>query len=854
MSEQVSPPTANVAVRVPAVWGNVPQRNKNFTGREDLLQDLRRRVVGNLTAVLAHALHGMGGVGKTQLAAEYAHRFGHEYDVVWWVPADQMPLVRASLAGLAPRLGIEGIDATRLEDTVNAVHEALRRGEPYSTWLIIFDNADQPEEIKDLLPSGPGHVIVTSRNHRWQSQADTVEVDVFSRAESLQFLGRRVPGITPEDASRLADELGDLPLALEQAGALQVESGMSVDEYLKLLSKESSKVLAENPPADYPVGVAAAYSLSVDRLKQETPYAWELLRRCAFFGPEPIQISMLKRGRNVLGVPQQDEVDESILFSRAIRELGRYAMVRVDNYHKTLQVHRLIQKLLRDDMEAQDAEVMEHEVHQMLALSDPDDPDETERWLRYRDLLAQAGPSALVTCNQAGGRRLVRNLVRYLFSYGDLESCDTLSAQALGQWTADSGPDDRDVLILAGQRANLLWQKGLYAEAYELRRPTLERMRAALGEEHEETLVVTNDHGADLRSRGEFKEALELDDETLSGMSRVFGDDHPRTFMVANNVAVDQGLNGDYAAAYETDMRTHQERLNFYGRNDHLWVIHSLGSTGRDLRQAGKYYDALQIAQQAYEQFADLVRQRTVTATHPWVLWQAKDLSVARRKMGQLDGALTLAEDVYEKCEATFGSKHPDTLAAGMNLGNARRVYGDLTGKPDLLKQADAQVAEIFGLYGEVLGADHPYTHGCALNLAIVRRRVGDEDGARRLLEGALEGLERRLGDTHHYTLICRTALATSLSATGDVEAAREHGERALEGLTDVVGERHPHTLACATNLAIDLRALGVTDRSEQLGTDTALAYSEILPLDHLDVLDAQAGKRVALDFEPPPL
>src|SRR6266508_3253766 len=118
MSEQVPPATRKAAQRVPAVWGNVPQRNKNFTGREDLLAELRSRVTGDVTAVLAHALHGMGGVGKTQLAAEYAHRYGNEYDVVWWVPSDQLPLVRASLAGLAPRLGIEDIDPSRLEETV----------------------------------------------------------------------------------------------------------------------------------------------------------------------------------------------------------------------------------------------------------------------------------------------------------------------------------------------------------------------------------------------------------------------------------------------------------------------------------------------------------------------------------------------------------------------------------------------------------------------------------------------------------------------------------------------------------------------------------------------------------------
>nr|MDT0666166.1 tetratricopeptide repeat protein [Micromonospora sp. DSM 115978] len=185
-------------------------------------------------------------------------------------------------------MGITSIAPGRIEDAVAAVLDALRRGEPYRRWLLIFDNADQPEMIRELMPHGPGDVLVTSRNHRWHSMADTVEVDVFSRRESLQFLHRRVPGISDGEADRLAEDLGDLPLALEQAGALQAETGMSVEEYLQLLGNEASKLLAENPPSDYPVPVAAAWSLSVARLREQMPFAMELLRRCAFFGPEPI--------------------------------------------------------------------------------------------------------------------------------------------------------------------------------------------------------------------------------------------------------------------------------------------------------------------------------------------------------------------------------------------------------------------------------------------------------------------------------------------------------------------------------------------------------------------------------------
>ena len=110
-----------------------------------------------------------------------------------WVPADQLPLVRASLAALAGQLGLTSTRATGIDSAVVAVLDALRRGEPYSRWLLIFDNADQPEDLEPLIPQGPGDVLITSRNHRWQSVVETVQMDVFTRQESTEFLLRRIP-------------------------------------------------------------------------------------------------------------------------------------------------------------------------------------------------------------------------------------------------------------------------------------------------------------------------------------------------------------------------------------------------------------------------------------------------------------------------------------------------------------------------------------------------------------------------------------------------------------------------------------------------------------------------------------
>ncbi len=218
----------------PAVWGAVPRRNPRFTGRSSLLGTLHGRLAEAPSGAGICALIGLSGVGKTHIATEYVHRFAAEYDVVWWVRADERGTLREKLAGLAPMLGL--VTGREYGERLRAVREALRRGEPYARWLVVLDGADHPEDVHDLVPSGPGHVLITSQNRDW-AEYNTVLVDVpvYERPESVAFVRRRAPRLDAGEADRLADALGDLALALDQnAGALD-DSTMPVDEYIRLL-------------------------------------------------------------------------------------------------------------------------------------------------------------------------------------------------------------------------------------------------------------------------------------------------------------------------------------------------------------------------------------------------------------------------------------------------------------------------------------------------------------------------------------------------------------------------------------------------------------------------------------------
>ncbi|MFF0310931.1 FxSxx-COOH system tetratricopeptide repeat protein [Streptosporangium sp. NPDC004379] len=839
--------------RIPHVWGKVPQRNMNFTGREDLLSRLREGITMDVTAVLPHALHGIGGVGKTQLAVEYAYRYQGDYELVWWISADQPLLVRSSLAALAPHLKLPSAAVTGIEDASAAVLDALRRGEPYSRWLLIFDNADQPEDINEIIPRGPGHVLITSRNHRWEGVVDTLAVDVFDRAESVEFLNRRVPkAISTVDAGRLADELGDLPLALEQAGALQAETGMSVDEYLRLLTEKTSQLLAESKPSEYPLSMTAAWSLSVERLKEQLPEAVELLRCCAFFGAEPIPRDVFRplsgdaadvdeppaagALRRILGNP--------ILLSRAIRELGRFALARIDSPSRTIQVHRLIQALIRDELTAREQARYRGEVHLLLAAGAPLDPDDTANWPRYADLLAHVTPALVPESRNPAVRRMALDLLRYLFVSGGYQSARAFAEQFLQRWRADSGPDHPDVLAAQRHLGDVLRELGEYREAYDLNSRTLEQMTRVLGPDHPQTLVVTNIHAADLRARGDFAAALEVDEEARRRHEAVLGPVHPWTLNMMNNLAVDHGLMSRYQRARELHEDTYllqQQNVGVNGvsRTD---VLSSWNGLSRVVRLCGDYPEARDLGEDAHAYGV-----QELGAEHPWTLRTAKDLSIALRRTGRIPEAIELARDILSRYERIFGKDHPDTLAAAMSLANALRSNGDID---DAFHLAEDTLER----YPAVYGADHPYRHGCAGNLAVLRRVRGDVIGARDLDRASLAALDARLSRDHHYSLTIATNLATDLVMLGEMDEAVPLRRDTLERLRTILGREHPVALAGAANLVADLYRVGAEGEAKSLSEETLDAYARTLGPDHPDTRVALEGRHLDLDFDPPPI
>jgi tetratricopeptide (TPR) repeat protein len=833
---------------IPRIWEDVPPRNKNFTGRADVLEQLRRRVaMGNAAVLLSkeslpRALQGLGGVGKTAVAIEYAHQYGANYDLVCWIRADQTSLVRSSLARLASALHLDAPSASGIDVTTAGVLDALRRGEPYDRWLLIFDNADQPDELIPYIPNGPGDVLITSRNHSWGPIVDTITLDVFERAESIEFLIKRVPkGLGEADADRLAEKLGDLPLALVQAAGVIYEGGMAVGEYLRLLDERVTQILAQGTSSEYPTSMTAAWQISVVKLRQQSPQALELLRCCAFFGPEPIPIDVFKLdssdSKTGVGAVIADPID----LSSAISTLGRYALVKKDGAYIT--VHRLIQALLRDELIPEEQSRYRWDAHSILAAGAPGNSSDVQTWPQYRDLVAHVGSrnTDLTHCEVPTHRSFALDVVRYLYAFGDFASCRTLCERFIEHWSAASGTDSPYVLDANRHLGNALRDLGRAKEAYQIIEATLHSAERVLEPGNALTLYLRNAFGADLRARGDFPAALTLDEETRTLHEQFFGPEDPQTLRVANNLAIDYGLNSNHIAARDLHKQVYILQRDAKPNVPATEVLSSLGGLARAVRLCGNFTQARDLGQQAYS-------PHELGPEHHLMLRAATDLSIAmRRIVADQDEALELAAETLERCRRRRGERNADTMAAAISLSNTQRTLGQTA-------QALELAAETAEKYPNVYGPEHPYNYGCIGNLALLRRLAGEPGTARRLNEAALAGLDERLTRDHFFSLTVATNLASDLAALGDAASARALGEDTLARLARLLGENHPHTLSCAANLALDLRAAGASEEAEVVFDGTVGRCERVLePNDPLREAIV-AGTRIDTDFDPPPI
>ncbi|WP_324604885.1 FxSxx-COOH system tetratricopeptide repeat protein [Streptomyces xylophagus] len=831
-----------------ALLVNVPLRNTSFVGRMRLLEAVEEQLSAQDTAaVLPHALHGMGGVGKSQLALEYVYRHQQDYKVICWIPAERESLILTTLANLAARLRVvpavqDGGSAPAANTAVPAVLEALRSGAPYDNWLLIFDNAENVEGVRSYFPAnGPGKIIVTSRNREWERVATPLRVNVFEREESIELLQKRSPDLSQTDAGRLAAALGDLPLAVEQAGAWRAVTGMLVDEYLDLLNQRSPEILDLAPAPDYPLTVAAAWDISLERIGENSPGSRELLDICACMAPEPVPLSMLRKSRGIDITPDVDPIlRESIKLSRAIRDLTQFSLVKLDLRSDTLQMHRLLQNVLLAKQGPEERERMRNAAHQLLSAAKPGHFASSQEWPAYQALLPHVLSSQAVTSTDTYVRELVYDTALFLYYWGDVEGAADLARQAYEAWSEASGEEDIRVIRISKILAFLLRVVGESGESILLNEKALEVSRRV--EVDEEDLIDSMIELADARRfQGRFAEARDLGQEATERARAQLGPVDEITLRAAHSWGVDLRLCGQVREALPMDQETARLREEVFGPASSL-TLNSLNGLASDIRESGDY-PAARLHQEDVHRRA----RAALGDDNPLTMRIAGNLAVCRRRDGAITDAAKLSDETLNGFVAAYGHNRPDSLAMAINVSVDRRLTGDLQGSLQLGEETVGRCADRFG-------ENHGHTLLMKANQAATLRALGELSAAQDCEDDAATRLAETVGPNHVMTLTVAIGQANTAYQWLDFDRARQIDEATLPLLAEVAGEDHPLTLSCTSNLALDLRGLSRGAEADEMERRAVEGFKRVVREDHPWLLAARQRRRIECDIAPMPL
>jgi Domain of unknown function (DUF4062)/Tetratricopeptide repeat len=715
-----------------------------LAGREDLLAELEARLTGgDGREPRVVVLHGLAGAGKTSVALAYAHNHPAEGGITWQFEAEDQAVLVAGFTELAAQLGAR----ERAGDPVVAVHGAL--ADSAAGWMLVFDNAPGPEAVEGFVPpAGNGRVLITSRNALWPGLG--LEIPVLDLETAAEFLTARTGGTDRQAAAALAEAVGGLPLALEQAAAYAEATGNSLAAYLALFHRRRADLLTRGQPARYGGTVATTWALAFTQLQDSDPEAAGLLRLLAFCAPEAIPMRLLLQPRPALAEQLGPEVagvlvpllEDALAVGDAVAALRRYSLARPAGAG-LVSVHRLVQAITASQMSAALAQEWRRAAATLIEAAIPSGTRQPGTWPMCAMLLPHARAVLDLASN---GMERIATYLGYSGSYGAARDLFQLINDARSENSA-YGPEHPDTLTVRGRLAYWIGEAGDAAGARDQFAVLLPMEEQVLGPEHPDTLSARSNLARWTGEAGDAAGARDRFARLLPVRERVSGPEHPDTLATRGHLAYWTGEAGDAAGA-------------------------------RD-------------------QFAALVpvRERISGPEHPDTLTARAYLAYWTGRAGDAASARDQFAALVPATERMLGAEHPSTLAARAYHARWTGEAGDAAGARD-------QFAALVPVRERISGPDHPDTLVARANLARWTGDAGNPAAARGLFAALLPARERVSGTEHPDTLTVRAYLAHWTGEAGNPTAARDLFAALLPVRERVSGPEHPNTVTVRTNLA----------------------------------------------------
>ncbi|MGA2008927.1 MAG: FxSxx-COOH system tetratricopeptide repeat protein [Solirubrobacteraceae bacterium] len=699
-------PPAPVTGRGAPVGFNLPLVPRLFVGRTRELAALEEALQVADRAVVTQAITGLGGVGKSRLAEHYVAAHADEYDVVAWIRAQDGGV--ADLAELAAALGepVDGLSPAEARELA-----LLRLGRGQERWLLVLDNLDSPAQLAGCLPrGGGGRVLVTSRDREVRQFAPALSLDVFDEQTAVDYLIERADRPRDRDgARRLAQALGGLPLALTHAAAYCADSADSFDDYLQLLGAlPAQELFTSRPEPSYEQTVASTWRASIAAASARAPRAGDALALAAHLGPDAIPRSLF----GVLIDPEQP--GERMRLATALGALARASLATVDD--ETVSVHRLLQKVVRDDARARGDQTPITRALAALDQAFPADPADPSRWPHSECLLSHviALADGAAQLGDAVSRLigLLNRACTYLIWAGDGARGLALARRSAAAAEHTLGRDHRETLTARYWTAVALRQTGRAEEAMACCESLVADQERILGARDPDTLRSRNHLATVLRAAGRVTEAIAILDPLVADSAQILGIEHPETLTTRHNLGL----------AYRADGRA----------SEAIVILESLRADYTRIRGA--------------EQL------ETLTTLN--------NLALAYRDVGRMAEAIAIFEALRADRVRILGAEHPDTLTSRGNLASTYQAAHDIAAAILILEPLVAD-------FMRILGADHPHTLTTRHNLAVCYRAAGRAADAVAILEPLLADSARILGPGHPGTLTTRRSLAAAYRAGG---------------------------------------------------------------------------------------